>query len=56
MEKQNLLEVRHLTKSYGNHVILNDISFSIKTSSLVGLLGKNGAGKTTLMKTILGLL
>ncbi len=56
MNQREILSVSHLTKSYGNHVVLNDISFSIKSGSLVGLLGKNGAGKTTLMKTLLGLL
>ncbi len=56
MEKQSILEVRNLTKSYGNYVVLKNISFLIEKGTIIGLLGKNGAGKTTLMKTILGLL
>ena len=55
MEKQSILEVRNLTKSYGNYVVLKNISFLIEKGTIIGLLGKNGAGKTTLMKTILGL-
>ena len=56
MKQQTVLEVRHLTKGYGQNIVLKDISFSVPKGSIVGLLGKNGAGKTTLMKTILGLL
>lgn len=52
MKQQTVLEVRHLTKGYGQNIVLKDISFSVPKGSIVGLLGKNGAGKTTLMKTI----
>jgi len=56
MNKQTMLEIRNLTKNYGDFIALKNISFSLKKGSIVGLLGKNGAGKTTLMKTVLGLL
>ena len=56
MDRQKILDVCNLTKSYGNFVALKNISFSVEEGVIVGLLGKNGAGKTTLMKTILGLL
>ncbi|HPU63277.1 MAG TPA: ABC transporter ATP-binding protein, partial [Mobilitalea sp.] len=39
-----MLEVRNLSKSYGNVVALKNISFSIEYGKIVGLLGKNGAG------------
>ena len=40
---------------HGNEVILDDVSFSIKKGTLVGVVGPNGGGKTTLFNTILGL-
>lgn len=55
MDKK-ILDIRNLSKNYGEFVALKNISFSIEKGVIVGLLGKNGAGKTTLMKTILGLL
>ena len=50
-----MLEIQHISKSYGNKKILTDIQFTIDKGEIVGLLGSNGAGKTTLMKCILGL-
>ena len=46
----------HLTKKYGGHAALRDVSFSIEPGRLVGLLGPNGAGKSTLIKCSMGLL
>lgn len=51
-----LLECRNLTKKYGNHTALSDISFQIDAGHIIGLLGPNGSGKTTLIKLIAGLL
>ena len=51
-----LLEVNHITKSYGNNIVLNDVTFSIPKGKIVGLLGPNGSGKTTLIKLINDLL
>ncbi|BAN00851.1 ABC transporter ATP-binding protein [Ilumatobacter coccineus] len=48
-------EVRHLSKRYGEHVVVDDLSFSIPRNQVVGLIGPNGAGKTTTMKMLLGL-
>lgn len=47
-----VVEVRDLTKSYGNLTALNHVSFSLEAEKIYGLLGRNGAGKTTLMQII----
>ena len=51
-----LLEVSHITKSYGNNKVLDDVTFNITKGKIVGLLGPNGSGKTTLIKLINDLL
>lgn len=51
-----MLEIRHLRKSFGSLVAVNDVSFSIGKGQIVGLLGPNGAGKTTTVSMIAGLL
>lgn len=56
MIKQNVLDVLNLCKSYGNHLALDDISFSIRENEIVGFIGPNGAGKSTLMKCLCGLI
>lgn len=50
-----VLEVSHLSKSFGKRKVLDDVSFTIYEGDIVGLIGPNGAGKTTLIKTILSL-
>ena len=47
-----LLEVSHVSKSYGANRVLDDVTFSIPKGKIVGLLGPNGSGKTTLIKLI----
>ena len=56
MIKQNVLDVLNLCKSSGNHLVLDDISFSIRENEIVGFIGPNGAGKSTLMKCLCGLI
>ena len=51
-----LLEVSHVSKSYGNNRVLDDVTFNITKGKIVGLLGTNGSGKTTLIKLINDLL
>lgn len=47
-----MIEVRDLTKKYGDRVAVNNISFSVKRGEILGFLGQNGAGKTTTMKIL----
>lgn len=51
-----LVEVREVTKSFGQKVALRNISFSVPTGQICGLLGPNGAGKTTLFRLLMGIL
>lgn len=46
------IEVKSVTKTYGSQLALNNVSFSIGSSEIVGFLGPNGAGKSTMMKII----
>lgn len=47
-----MIEIKNLTKKFGNNVILDGISFEVKRGEILGFLGPNGAGKTTTMKII----
>ena len=51
-----MIEVRHLTKRYGNHTAVSDLSFTIENGVIYGFLGPNGAGKSTTMNIITGCL
>nr|WGD59109.1 ABC transporter ATP-binding protein [Bacillus subtilis] len=53
---QNLLEIRNISKSFGNKVVLKDVTFNVPSGSIVGFIGDNGAGKSTTFKTVLGLI
>lgn len=48
----NIIEASNITKSFSNHVALNDVSFKIPKGKIYGLLGPNGAGKTTFIRLI----
>lgn len=51
-----MIEVRHLTKRYGAHLAVDDLSFTVESGKIYGLLGPNGAGKSTTMNIITGCL
>ena len=51
-----MIEVDHLTKSFGKVRAVNDISFSVGSGEILGFLGPNGAGKTTTMRILTGYL
>lgn len=49
-----MIEAVHLTKKYGNRVILNDINVRFEAATIYGIVGTNGCGKTTLLRCICG--
>ncbi|MFI3250543.1 MAG: ABC transporter ATP-binding protein [Eubacteriales bacterium] len=51
-----LIEVNALTKKYGRHTALDNVTFDLQSGRIIGLLGPNGSGKTTLIKLFAGLL
>lgn len=51
-----MIEVKNLVKRYGNHLAVDDLSFTIEKGKIYGFLGPNGAGKTTTMNIITGYL
>lgn len=55
MDEQNIIQVKNLTKKYGDFFAVNEISFNIKKGEIFGFLGANGAGKTTAMKMLIGI-
>jgi ATP-binding cassette ChvD family protein len=50
-----VVEVEHLSKGFGDRLLIDDLSFTLPRNGIVGVIGPNGAGKTTLFKTILGM-
>lgn len=52
---ENVIEISHLTKRYGDKTAVNDLNLSIRKGEVFGLLGPNGAGKTTTILMLLGL-
>ena len=51
-----MIEIKSVTKSYGDYVAIDDINITVEDSSVLGLAGFNGSGKTTFLKLCAGLL
>ena len=54
MNNPTLVQVNHLSRYYGEHLAVNDVSFEVHRGEIVGFLGPNGAGKSTTMQMITG--
>ena len=53
---QPYIEVSQLSKTYGNHLVLDQLDFRLESGEIVAILGANGAGKTTFLQALLGML
>ena len=50
-----MIEIKNVTKKYGDKIALDNVSFKVKDGDIFAFIGHNGAGKTTLIKSIVGI-
>ena len=52
MASEHVLEISHLSKSFGKHVVLRDIDFTVNTGDVTCIIGASGSGKSTLLRCV----
>ena len=50
MKGDNILEIRHLSKTFGTNLVLKDIDFSVSSGDVTCIIGASGSGKSTLLR------
>ena len=55
MANDFVLQMNHISKTYGSNTVLKDVTLSVRPGEIHALLGENGAGKSTLMSVLFGL-
>lgn len=56
MMQNTCVKIEHVTKRFGEDMVLQEVNLSLKTGNVYGIVGNNGSGKTVLMKCICGFL
>ncbi|MCB2343260.1 ATP-binding cassette domain-containing protein [Clostridium estertheticum] len=56
MNIKNIVQIKNVTKKIGKKIIIDDLTFDVRSGEVFGFLGPNGAGKTTTIKMLLGLM
>ena len=56
MMQNTCVKIEHVTKRFGEDIVLQEVNLSLKTGNVYGIVGNNGSGKTVLMKCICGFL
>ena len=51
-DKETILEISHLGKNFGNHIVLKDIDFKVQTGDVISIIGASGSGKSTMLRCI----
>ena len=52
MKGDNILEIRHLSKTFGTNLVLKDIDFSVSSGDVTCIIGASGSGKSTLLRCL----